>query len=458
MSVDPKKFGISDSLVQAVSEALKGGQKKLDKNHNGKLDSQDFKMLRKEEDEYIEEKLTKGDPASKWIHDFVHSDNPKFAGKSAKERQKQALAAYYAKQRNEEVEQVDEVSLKTKINAYKAASSPDADYNYGSKVHAQADRLRSKIAAKHGEKAGTHADRAAYGKPSTPATRSAEKAKSDPLTKASSSTNKMRITKSGVANKQDQKSNAAIIKSRLGKHGKSNLPEELEQVDDLSKATLGSYIKKAANDVASKSAAVGRYAERSNKEADHRKKTGDTSGYQQGRKDSKFADKMFDKSWKRRQGIKKATDKLTKEDVQIDEVLDSPMKKLAYVMKAKKSIEKSDPNKIKQANDIANRTLGVQRLMRKISKKKVSEHVEEATENPVAKELAAKKAEIQKTVAQKKIQVMQAKANKQIASMKEAKCTCTEGKKSMSCEVCNDKAMGIKGGKEKIQLNPPLRD
>ena len=33
---------------EAVEEELKGGQKKLDKNKNGKLDSQDFKMLRKE--------------------------------------------------------------------------------------------------------------------------------------------------------------------------------------------------------------------------------------------------------------------------------------------------------------------------------------------------------------------------------------------------------------------------
>jgi len=49
MSIDPNKFGISNSLVQAVNEALKGGQVKLDKNHNGKLDAQDFKMLRKEE-------------------------------------------------------------------------------------------------------------------------------------------------------------------------------------------------------------------------------------------------------------------------------------------------------------------------------------------------------------------------------------------------------------------------
>jgi hypothetical protein len=59
---------------------------------------------------YIEEKLTASDPASKWISDFVKSDNPKFAGKSKKERINQALGAYYAAKRgtNEEVEQTDE--------------------------------------------------------------------------------------------------------------------------------------------------------------------------------------------------------------------------------------------------------------------------------------------------------------------------------------------------------------
>jgi hypothetical protein len=59
-------------------------------------------------EEQLEEVLKKSDPAGKWISDFVHSKDPKFAGKSKKERMKQALGAYYAKQRNEEVEQVDE--------------------------------------------------------------------------------------------------------------------------------------------------------------------------------------------------------------------------------------------------------------------------------------------------------------------------------------------------------------
>jgi hypothetical protein len=193
------KFGLSDSLINAVREVVEGkvcpkcgknpcqcagdpkvakeelvgGQKKLDKNHNGKLDGDDFKKLRKEE-----------------------------------------------------VESLDEISLKTKINAYKATRDHDADYSYGNKVHDQGDRIHKNIVAKHGTKAGEHADRAAYGKPSTPATRSTEKAKPDVLKR--DTTHPMRTTKSGVAHKQDQKSNAAVIKSRLGKHGKSNIPEEVE--------------------------------------------------------------------------------------------------------------------------------------------------------------------------------------------------------------------------------------
>ena len=58
-------------------------------------------------DEMISEVLSKDASAGDWIHDFVHSDNPKFAGKSKAERKKMALGAYYKKQ-NEEVEGVEE--------------------------------------------------------------------------------------------------------------------------------------------------------------------------------------------------------------------------------------------------------------------------------------------------------------------------------------------------------------
>jgi len=124
---------------ETVDEELKGNQHKIDKNHNNKIDAQDFKILRgkkslksfkKENEEHsvldqmINEVLSKDASAGAWIHDFVHSDNPKFAGKSKDKRKEMALAAYYAKQRNEEVEQLDEVG-ETTLRGYLKARRAD---------------------------------------------------------------------------------------------------------------------------------------------------------------------------------------------------------------------------------------------------------------------------------------------------------------------------------------------
>ena len=55
-------------------------------------------------EEMLNEVLGKNEPAGAWIKDFVSSDNPKFAGKSDAKRKQMALAAYYAKQKNEEID------------------------------------------------------------------------------------------------------------------------------------------------------------------------------------------------------------------------------------------------------------------------------------------------------------------------------------------------------------------
>lgn len=86
---------------------------------------------------------------------------------------------------------------------------------------------------------------------------------------------------------------------------------ESMDIQELSKKTLGSYVKKASHDVATNSAATGRHAERSNKADDKNKKEFDYNTYAQGKKDSDVADKAFKKSWKRRTGIAKAVDKLS---------------------------------------------------------------------------------------------------------------------------------------------------
>jgi len=52
-----------------------------------------------EEEISLDEALSKNSTAYNWIHDFVHSDNPKFDGKSKAQRMQMALAAYYASQK-----------------------------------------------------------------------------------------------------------------------------------------------------------------------------------------------------------------------------------------------------------------------------------------------------------------------------------------------------------------------
>lgn len=74
--------------------------------------------------------------------------------------------------------------------------------------------------------------------------------------------------------------------------------EDEEQIDELSKKTLGSYINKSANDAAKGT-------------IDYATHGANPKGY-----------KGFSKSLKRLKGIQKATDKLTKEDVEDEEQID----------------------------------------------------------------------------------------------------------------------------------------
>ena len=60
-------------------------------------------------DQMISEVLSKDAKAGDWIHDFVHSDNPKFKGKSKAMRKKMALAAYYSKQNEEKEQPVNDI-------------------------------------------------------------------------------------------------------------------------------------------------------------------------------------------------------------------------------------------------------------------------------------------------------------------------------------------------------------
>jgi hypothetical protein len=85
---------------------------KMDKQYQAMRNKKTLKQMKErlEEpilDELIYEVMSQDASAGDYIHDFIHSDNPKFAGKSKAKRKEMALAAYYSK-KNEEVESIEE--------------------------------------------------------------------------------------------------------------------------------------------------------------------------------------------------------------------------------------------------------------------------------------------------------------------------------------------------------------
>ena len=110
-----------------VEEELKGNQKSIDKNHNNKIDSQDFAILRgekkaiKEEDAYDKDryavkngKAVKDNPAHMGSKDEPHHVWAKSADEALKKKMK------------EEVEQIDELSKDT-LHGYVKKSFSDKE-------------------------------------------------------------------------------------------------------------------------------------------------------------------------------------------------------------------------------------------------------------------------------------------------------------------------------------------
>jgi hypothetical protein len=92
----------------------------------------------------IAEKITKKTPVGDVISDFVHSDDPKFAGKSKKQRINQALGAYYGMHKGK----VKEESTDTRDNrAEKAGKKVTKDLEYDMK-HKGKDDAKAERAGK----------------------------------------------------------------------------------------------------------------------------------------------------------------------------------------------------------------------------------------------------------------------------------------------------------------------
>jgi hypothetical protein len=142
------------------------------------------------------------------------------------------------------------------------------------------------------------------------------------------------ITKNTQIFKRIKSAGGDHVHATIHVNGKP-IKEDVEQIDEISKKTLGSYIKAASHDVAAKGAFTRHFADKSRAETAEQK-------HDIARKTMKKADKMQDAGMKRRANMAKAVDRLTKEDVeQIDErtlTSGETAKKEDYVKGMKKSV------------------------------------------------------------------------------------------------------------------------
>lgn len=337
----------------------------------------------------LQEVLGKDDPAGKWISDFVHSDNPKFAGKSKEKRKQMALAAYYAKMR-EEVEQPNEENMKEELkgNQHKLDKNKNGkldkhDFKLLRKEDAEqvdeAESHQAKTTMKHvknptaGEKKAAkdikpgvagYRDRIAMLK-SAEARGGLKKEEAEQVDEAWPGTPEYekkfpkRVTGAGARHDIKATSTGVVATRRfaaddtaekpenapkrgrgrpkkdkfaeaveflmcldeesfdsLMEEGFDSFMEHFEQLDEISKATLSSYVKKASDDAVSQMSKTHRAYDQA-QDAKERSKDPKLSYARKGneilfKSAMSSAEKYRSKSDKRLAGINKAADRLSK--------------------------------------------------------------------------------------------------------------------------------------------------
>lgn len=206
----------------------------------------------------------------------------------------------------EEVEELDEANIPvhhvnkavSKVLGTKGAVRFAMHHRPGTDKHTSWDKVNSAL-MKQGVKTKHIADIAAHLKP---AQYNEEVEELDERNKENAMRRKMMDASRGARYKLANK----VVPDREPEHktaqahnkaiGRALRNEEVEELDELSKGTLGNYIKKAATGM--------------NGMAVHAHMSGSASSAEQ-------REKHFDKAFKRGKGIAKAADKLTKEDAMV---------------------------------------------------------------------------------------------------------------------------------------------
>ena len=100
-------------------EALKGNQHKIDKNKNGKVDAHDFKLLRKEETEQVDEAKKEKEPEGLYSKKRFETDGQRVARLAKEKMQAKKKAAAAMKEETEVAEEAEQIEERNKENAVK---------------------------------------------------------------------------------------------------------------------------------------------------------------------------------------------------------------------------------------------------------------------------------------------------------------------------------------------------
>jgi hypothetical protein len=125
-----KPGALHKQLGVPEDEKIPAGKLKAAADKGGKLGQRarlamTLKKMHKEE--AIDEVITKKTPAGEVISDFVHSKNPKFAGKSKEERKRMALGAYYSMHKEKSRKEVKEWAVQPLLGSTDIAKNKTDD-------------------------------------------------------------------------------------------------------------------------------------------------------------------------------------------------------------------------------------------------------------------------------------------------------------------------------------------
>jgi hypothetical protein len=129
--MSPCKCNKDKKAKSEVKETLKGGQKKLDKNHNGKIDGQDFKILKGQKKEVITKKTEEVKETLKGNQTKIDKNhNGKIDGQDFKMLKDQKKKPFVAKKDN------GDISKESKVNkTLKKLQETDSTLNAKRNLH-----------------------------------------------------------------------------------------------------------------------------------------------------------------------------------------------------------------------------------------------------------------------------------------------------------------------------------